>query len=66
MKKKYFKFLLLLIGFIIFAVNGCRKPEDDPNGGGIQAEYGVQQSTYQKMPIIDQDLSVLHDSTPNE
>ena len=66
MKKSYFKFLLLLIGLFVFLINGCRKPEEDPNDGGISPMYGVQQSTYQKMPLIDLDLSVQQDSTIND
>ncbi|MDD2413081.1 MAG: hypothetical protein PHR79_09240 [Bacteroidales bacterium] len=53
-QKSYFKLLLLLIGFFIFVINGCRKPEDNPDDGGIMPMYGVQQSTYQKMDTLEQ------------
>lgn len=62
---KYYKAALYFIGLSILLISGCRKPEDDPNDGGIAPMYGVQQSTYQKMPIIEQDLSIQQDSIIN-
>lgn len=55
-QKSYFKLLLNLIGFFICVINGCRKPEVNPDDGEIMPMYGVQQSTYQKMDTIEQNI----------
>lgn len=34
-QKSYFKLLLNLIGFFICVINGCRKPEVNPDDGEI-------------------------------
>lgn len=59
---KYYKAAIYFFGLSILLISGCRKPEDDPNDGGITPMYGVQQSTFQKMPIIEQDLSIQQDN----
>lgn len=53
---KYYKAAIYFIGLSFLIINGCRKPEDNPDDGGIMPMYGVQQSTYQKMDTMEQNI----------
>ena len=64
-KKSYFRILLSLIGIFIFVINGCRKPEDDPDDGGITPMYGVRESTFQKSELKNDNAFDQKDSTIN-
>lgn len=46
--QKYLRFSLFLLGFFLFVISGCKKPEDDSNDGGIAPMYGVQEKNYQQ------------------
>lgn len=64
-RKNHLKILLSLIGILIFVINGCRKPEDDPDDGGITPMYGVRESTFQKNEHKTDNVDVQKDSTIN-
>lgn len=46
--QKYLRFSLVILGFIIFILSGCKKSEDDSNDGGIVPMYGVKENSYKQ------------------